>query len=147
MIDTTYSPPHMKIHPAIIGMIDEIEELCGYEIVITSGFRTREDHSVIYAKKAWNKEYPFEDGVFDKSKIPWGSDHLSKGSSNYIYGVDFQIKIPEADRFMTGDEIYGMIQKIAPGVELFVWAIGVGRFYIHLGYRYGNKRHQSWRYF
>jgi hypothetical protein len=38
--------------------------------------RTKESQLRIYREKAKKKQFPFEDGVFDESKVPMNSRHL-----------------------------------------------------------------------
>jgi uncharacterized protein YcbK (DUF882 family) len=43
---------------------------------VTSGLRTIDDHLRIYKDKATKHQKPFENGVFDQSKVPMKSRHL-----------------------------------------------------------------------
>ena len=145
MIDNTYIPPHMSIHPELLSIISDIEDICGYEVEITSSYRSFEDHYRIYMDKARNRQYPFEDGVFDESKIPMGSDHLVKDNSNLVRGIDFVIRVNN-NKFLPGKDIYDIIKRLLPDVSLFDVACGVGKTYLHLGWRKFNDHHAYWEY-
>lgn len=50
---------------------------CGLPMSPTSYFRSKERQIRIYKDKAKKHEFPFENGIFDESKVPMGSSHMS----------------------------------------------------------------------
>lgn len=50
---------------------------CGLPMNPTSYFRSKERQIRIYKDKAKKHEFPFENGIFDESKVPMGSSHMS----------------------------------------------------------------------
>jgi len=60
----------------LMERINKIRACWGRPMKVTSGLRSMEDHLQIYRDKASKKKAPFEDGVFDESKVPMKSKHL-----------------------------------------------------------------------
>lgn len=60
----------------LLERVNKIREEWGKPMTVTSGLRTMQDHMRIYREKAEKCEKPFEDGVFDESKVPKASKHL-----------------------------------------------------------------------
>ncbi|GHV61229.1 hypothetical protein FACS1894195_1430 [Bacteroidia bacterium] len=56
--------------------INVFREKCDIPMVPTSYLRTRWRQIDIYKEKAAKKQFPFEDGVYDESKVPFKSRHL-----------------------------------------------------------------------
>lgn len=56
--------------------INKIRLAFNKPMVVTSGVRSKEQQINIYRDKAKNKEFPFENGVFDLKKVPLASKHL-----------------------------------------------------------------------
>lgn len=59
----------------LIG-INKFCNLCNFEIIHTSFYRSTSDQLEIYKNKARLKKHPFANGVFNPSCIPMKSQHL-----------------------------------------------------------------------
>jgi len=57
---------HLENIEKLLIKINILRSLCKIPFIITSGYRSREDHIRIYNNK----------GIFDENKIPFGSGHL-----------------------------------------------------------------------
>jgi hypothetical protein len=56
--------------------INILRDRCGIPMTPTSYYRSINKQLEIYKSKARMRQFPFPDGVFDKSKVPLGSQHL-----------------------------------------------------------------------
>lgn len=62
----------------LLSKVQGVEAECPIKgWLATSGLRTMERHLRIYRDLAARKRRPFEDGVFDESKVPKSSKHLN----------------------------------------------------------------------
>lgn len=59
-------------------------------MIITSGYRSLDKHVAIYQQKALLNQAPFKDGIYDGSKVPLRSKHLS-GSACDVYDPDAKL--------------------------------------------------------
>lgn len=50
----------------LLNCINQVQVICPYTFIVTSGYRTRQHHINIYTAK----------GITDLKLIPWGSKHL-----------------------------------------------------------------------
>lgn len=60
----------------LLVKINKIRLAYNKPMVVSSGLRSKEQQINIYRMKAKNKEFPFENGVFDLKKVPLASKHL-----------------------------------------------------------------------
>lgn len=60
----------------LLVKINKIRLAYNKPMVVSSGLRSREQQINIYRMKAKNKEFPFENGIFDLKKVPLASKHL-----------------------------------------------------------------------
>ena len=60
----------------LLDSVNQVRKLWNRPMTVTSGLRSMEKHLSIYRDKAARKLKPFENGVFDKSKVPMQSRHL-----------------------------------------------------------------------
>ena len=56
--------------------MNQVRIIYNKSMIITSGVRTIDHQIAIYKEKAVKKEWPFQDGKFDISKVPLSSMHL-----------------------------------------------------------------------
>lgn len=57
--------------------INDFRNKCGLSMNPTSYFRSKARQIRIYKEKAKNKQFPFEDGVYNESKVPLKSKHMT----------------------------------------------------------------------
>jgi hypothetical protein len=60
----------------LLERVNKVRSKWGKPMTVTSGVRTWEHHTQIYKDKAAKSQKPFEDGVYDESKVPKLSPHL-----------------------------------------------------------------------
>lgn len=60
----------------LLHRMNQVRLLYNKAMIITSGVRTIDHQISIYKEKAVKKEWPFQDGKFDISKVPLKSMHL-----------------------------------------------------------------------
>lgn len=56
----------------LLEKMNKVRDAYGKPMVVTSGYRTKDDHIRVY-KELFKKRKQ----IFDEKKIPWGSKHLS----------------------------------------------------------------------
>lgn len=83
----------LKLIQRVNTLLDEF----GSDRPVNSGIRTPEDQIRIYKEKAAKKQKPFENGIFDQSKVPMGSEHLKAGA------VDLSDADGKLDAFCTDE--------------------------------------------
>lgn len=74
--DGKATPEQEKNLEVLLEKLNKVRALYGKPMKVTSGLRAMEDHLRIYKDKAKKKQAPFQDGVFDESKVPMKSRHL-----------------------------------------------------------------------
>lgn len=57
--------------------INDFRNECGLSMIPTSYFRSKARQIRIYKEKARKKQFPFVDGIYDVSKVPLKSKHMS----------------------------------------------------------------------
>lgn len=70
-------PPELEENLAgLLKAMNIIRSAYGKPMIVSSGYRSRDRQIEIYANKACQKQFPFENGVFEMSKVPLESSHL-----------------------------------------------------------------------
>ena len=70
------APEHEQNFMNFWSRVNIFREQCGIPMIVSSYYRTREDQIRIYKKKAEMKQFPFENGIYDEKKVPFGSNHM-----------------------------------------------------------------------
>lgn len=127
-----------KLHPALLKILDKVENELGLKVIVTDSDRTFKEHVDLYKKL-------FIEGKLDGSKqlidqIPFNSRHLPTFMSVYLRAVD--VNILDGDKKLSGDEIEQTIKPIAwyIGVKL---GFGKGSTFAHIDIR---EKEANWNY-
>lgn len=72
-IEKEYEPAFEEFYEKI----NTFRNKCGISMSPTSYFRSKARQIRIYKEKAQKKEFPFENGIYDESKVPLGSKHMT----------------------------------------------------------------------
>lgn len=59
-----------------LNKINLFRDTCNIPMIPTSYFRSKDKQRQIYQNKAKKKEFPFTDGIYNESKVPFNSVHL-----------------------------------------------------------------------
>lgn len=68
----------------LLHRMNQVRILYKKSMIITSGVRTIDHQISIYKEKAVKKEWPFESGIFDLSKVPLKSMHLIGAAADVL---------------------------------------------------------------
>lgn len=60
----------------LVERLNMVRDDWGKPMVVTSGYRSKERQIEIYKDKCVKREFPFQDGRFDMTRIPMKSAHL-----------------------------------------------------------------------
>jgi uncharacterized protein YcbK (DUF882 family) len=69
----------------LLERVNRVRQVWGKPMTVTSGYRSKDDHTRIYKELAAKRGQPF-----DEKKIPWGSNHL-KGAAVDISDPDYKL--------------------------------------------------------
>ena len=70
-------PEYQSAYEEFYEKINDFRNECGLSMTPTSYFRSKTRQIRIYKEKAQKKQFPFEDGIYDVSKVPLKSKHMS----------------------------------------------------------------------